>query len=216
MRTDVGKYMESIGFPNDGGLRSHTHEECFRRVVLEYDSVTTLLAYRYNMRKALIQTTAYWEMRHIDPIDLSVDAEVALEFLTTRSFRDSSTGIGQIFGKTAVLAWNHAVRKGYAEGSIRDVTDDEDKYNIWADCRHDDQFSMSTVPLIHLWNADGAPGADEEETPLRSMRLNYTESETFQILRRYQGTNAEAIEHARQRMALYQIMEKYNSISRHN
>ncbi|MFF2731048.1 glycoside hydrolase domain-containing protein [Streptomyces sp. NPDC058008] len=216
MRSDVGKYMESIGFPNDGGLRSHTHEECFRRVVLEYDSVTTLLAYRYNMRKALIQTTAYWEMRHIDPIDLSVDAEVALEFLTTRSFRDSSTGIAQIFGKTAVLAWNNAVRKGYAEGSIRDVTNDEDKYNIWADCRHDDQFSMSTVPLIHLWNADGAPGATPEETPLRSMRLNYTESEIFQILRRYQGTNDEAVQHARQRMALYQIMEKYNSISRHN
>lgn len=216
MRTDVGKYMESIGFPNDGGLRSHTHEECFRRVVLEYDSVTTLLAYRYNMRKALIQTTAYWEMRHIDPVDLSVDAEVALEFLTTRSFRDSSTGIGQIFGRTAVLAWNNAIRKGYVEGTVRDVTNDEDKYNIWADCRHDDQFSMSTVPLIHLWNADGAPGADPEETPLRSMRLSYTESEIFQILRRYQGTNAEATEHARQRMALYQIMEKYNSISRHN
>lgn len=168
------------------------------------------------MRKALIQTTAYWEMRHIDPVDLSVDMEVALEFLTTGSFRDSSTGIGQIFGRTAVLAWNNAVRKGYAEGTIRDVTNDEAKYNIWADCRHDDQFSMSTVPLIHLWNADGAPGADPEETPLRSMRLNYTESEVFQILRRYQGTNAEAVEHARQRMALYQIMEKYNSISRHN
>ncbi|MFC9426771.1 glycoside hydrolase domain-containing protein [Streptomyces sp. NPDC056987] len=214
MRTDVGKYMESIGFPNDGGLRSHTHEECFRRVVLEYDTVSTLLAHRYKMRKALIQTSAYWEMRHIDPIDLTVDQAVSTTFNTTGYFKDSSTGIAQIFGRTAVLAWNHAIRSGYAEGPIRDVNSDEDKYNIWDDCRYQDEFSMSTVPLIHLWNADGASGNTPEEKPLRPMRLDYTENEIFQVLRRYQGTNDEAVAHARQRSALYQIMEKYNSISR--
>ncbi|MCX4905756.1 glycoside hydrolase domain-containing protein [Streptomyces sp. NBC_00878] len=214
MRTDVGKYMESIGFPNDGGLRSHTHEECFRRVVLEWDSVTTLLAYRYKMRKALIQTTAYWEMRHIDAVDLSVDEVVSTTFNTTGFFKDSSTGIAQIFGNTALLAWNHAIRNGYAEGTIRGGSD-EDKYNIWDDCRFDEQFAMSTVPLIHLWNADGAPGNVHEEEPLRSMRLDYTESEIFEILRRYQGpAESEATPHAKQRSALYQIMEKYNSISR--
>ncbi|MEU9783476.1 glycoside hydrolase domain-containing protein [Streptomyces phaeochromogenes] len=214
MRTDVGKYMESIGFPNDGGLRSHTHEECFRRVVLEWDSVTTLLAYRYKMRKALIQTTAYWEMRHIDAVDLSVDQAVSTTFNTTGYFKDSSTGIAQVFGNTALLAWNHAVREGYAEGTIRG-TSDEDKCNIWDDCRYDEQFAMSTVPLIHMWNADGAPGNVIEEEPLRPMRLDYTESEIFQILRRYQGSaESEATPHAKQRTALYQIMEKYNSIVR--
>ncbi|GFH37803.1 hypothetical protein [Streptomyces pacificus] len=41
------------------------------------------------------------------------------------------------------------------------------------------------------------------------------ESELFEILRRYQGSaESEATPHAKQRMALYQIMEKYNSISR--
>ncbi|MGA5623301.1 hypothetical protein, partial [Pedobacter suwonensis] len=104
---------------------------------------------------------------------------------------------------------------GYAEGSIRDISSDETRYNIWADCRSDDQFAISTVPLIHLWNADGAPGGRHPEPPIRSVRLDYTESEIFQILRRYQGPAAsEATPHAKQRMALYQIMEKYNSISR--
>ncbi|MER6613897.1 glycoside hydrolase domain-containing protein [Streptomyces xantholiticus] len=215
MQTDVGKYMESIGFPNDGGFRSHTHEVCFRTVVIEYDTVITQLAYRYKMRKALIQTSAYWEMRHIDAIDVSKDLKIIAEFNATGSFGDSSTGICQIFGRTAVLAWNHAIRKGYAEGSIRDLNSDQDKYNIWRDCMDDDQFAISTVPLIHMWNADGAPGNVFEEKPLRPVRLDYTESETFQILRRYQGpADSEATPHAKQRMALYQIMEKYNSISR--
>ncbi|MFJ2557305.1 MULTISPECIES: glycoside hydrolase domain-containing protein [unclassified Streptomyces] len=215
MQTDVGKYMESIGFPNDGGFRSHTHETCFRTVVVEYDTVITQLAYRYKMRKALIQTSAYWEMRHIDAIDVGKDLEVIAEFNTTGSFRDSSTGICQIFGRTAVLAWNHCIGRGYTEGTIRNVNSNQDKYNVWRDCMDDDQFAISTVPLIHLWNADGAPGNVIEETALRSMRLDYTESEIFQILRRYQGSaESEATPHARQRMALYQVMEKYNSISR--
>ncbi|MEV0924285.1 glycoside hydrolase domain-containing protein [Streptomyces spongiicola] len=215
MRTDVGKYMESIGFPNNGGFRSHTHETCFQWTVVEYDAVITLLAYRYNMRKALIQTSAYWEMRHIDAIDVTKDLEVMAEFQATGSFRDSSTGICQIFGRTAVLAWNHAIQKGYTEGKIRDVNSHQDKYNIWRDCMEDNQFALSTVPLIHLWNADGAPGNAFEEVPLRAMRLDYTENELFEILRRYQGpAESEATPHAKQRMALYQIMEKYNSISR--
>ncbi|MGW8763325.1 glycoside hydrolase domain-containing protein [Streptomyces sp. NPDC055815] len=215
MRTDVGKYMESIGFPNDGGLRSHTHEECFRRVVLEWDTVTTYLAYKYKMRKALIQTTAYWEMRHIDPVDLTVDEVVRDTFLTTGYFKDSSTGIAQQFGLTAALAWNYAIQNGYESGEIRDVTNAEAKYNIWNKCRFDEQFAMSTVPLIHIWNAGGAPGSAIPETRLRPISLDYTESEIYQILRRYQGAEGtEATEHARQRTALYQIMEKYNSISR--
>ncbi|MFF2526988.1 glycoside hydrolase domain-containing protein [Streptomyces liangshanensis] len=215
MKTDIGKYMESIGFANDGGLRYYSHAECFQAVVLEYDTVSTLLAYRYKMRKALIQTSAYWEMRHVDLVDLGVDTGVANTFRTTGYFEDSSTGICQIFGRTAVLAWNHAIRRGYAEGIIRDVSSAEDKYNIWEDCRNDDQFAMSTVPLIHLWNSDGAPGNSPEENPLRPMSLDYKESETLQILRRYQGPEgSEATQHAKQRLALYQIFEKYNAISR--
>ncbi|MEV5983922.1 glycoside hydrolase domain-containing protein [Streptomyces sp. NPDC052051] len=215
MRTDVGKYMESIDFPNDGGFRSHTHETCFNTFMVDHDALITQLAYRYNMRKALIQTTAYWEMRHIDAVDTSKDLEVRAEFNATGNFRDSSTGICQIFGKTANLAWNYAIRHGYAEGTIHDPATDEDKYNIWDDCGTDDQFAISTVPLIHLWNAGGAPGNTPEETPLRDIGLYYKESEIYQILRRYQGPeNSEAAEHAKQRMGLYQVLEKYNSISR--
>ncbi|MFC8079709.1 glycoside hydrolase domain-containing protein [Streptomyces sp. NPDC057307] len=214
MMTDVGKYMQSIGFPNDGGQKTYSHEQCFERVVVGYDTDSTLYAYRYKMRKALIQTSAYWEMRHVDPVDIAADIAIAAAFLAGGPFKDSSTGTCQIFGATAIRAWNHAIQMGYAEGSIRDVNNDEHKYNIWDDLRKDHQFAMSTVPLIHLWNADGAPGAVVDEEPLRTMRLDYTESEIFEVLRRYQGTNQEAKDHAKQRMGLYQIMEKYNSISR--
>ncbi|MER7732521.1 glycoside hydrolase domain-containing protein [Streptomyces erythrochromogenes] len=215
MRTDVGKYMESIGFPNDGGVRTYGHETCFRRVVVEWDTVITQLAYKYKMRKALIQTSCYWEMRHIDAIDLGADAAIRTKYLAGGSFEDSSTGIAQMFGRTAVLAWNYAIQKGYATGTIRNVGSDKDKFELWDKLREDDSFAIQSVPLVHLWNAGGAPGNSPAETVLRPMSLDYTESEIYQILRRYQGTaDSEATEHAKKRLALYQVMEKYNSISR--
>ncbi|MEU1573086.1 glycoside hydrolase domain-containing protein [Streptomyces collinus] len=213
MMTDVGKYMESIGFPNDGGVRKWQHWKCFTTTVVDYDSDITLYAYRYKMRKALIQTSAYWEMRHVDAIDESADLAVITAYETTGTFKDTSTGICQIFGITATRAWNHAVSKGYVTGSAKDINDDT-LYGMWRKCRDDDQFALSIVPLIHLWNADGAPGSGNDETTLRPMRLDYTENEVYEVLRRYQGTNDEAKAHAKKRLALYQVMEKYNAIAR--
>jgi hypothetical protein len=46
------------------------------------------------------------------------------------------------------------------------------------------------------------------------MRLDYTENEVYEVLRRYQGTNDEAKAHAKKRPALYQVMEKYSAIAR--
>jgi hypothetical protein len=46
------------------------------------------------------------------------------------------------------------------------------------------------------------------------MRLDYTETEIFEVLRRYQGWGDEAEDHATKRMGLYQVFEKYNGIVR--
>ncbi|MFF4385747.1 glycoside hydrolase domain-containing protein [Streptomyces sp. NPDC001552] len=215
MRTDVGKYMESIGFPNDGGVRTYGNEACFRRVVVEWDTVITQLAYKYKMRKALIQTACYWEMRHIDAVDLAADVAAAVSWQTSRTLVDTSTGIAQMFGRTAILAWNYAIQNGFTTGTIRNVNSDNDKFEVWDDLRMEDSFAIQSVPLVHLWNAGGAPGNSPTEKVMRPMSLDYTESEIYQILRRYQGTeDSVAVEHAKKRLALYQIMEKYNSISR--
>ncbi|MDS0136074.1 MULTISPECIES: glycoside hydrolase domain-containing protein [unclassified Amycolatopsis] len=225
LELDVGKYMESIGFPNNGGTRKFAHWKCLQTTVLDHDDVITELSNRYTMRKALIQASAYWEMRHWDAIDDGVDALV--EGYHNRppgvppppdAPRDSSTGIAQIFGATAILAWNHCITKGVASGTIRDTAADDDIYAAWKQVKDDEEYALRTVAMIHIWDADGKPGGQnppEGETVLRPVALNYTEREIFEVLRRYQGWGAEAEEHAGQRMALYHILEKYNGISRH-
>lgn len=216
MMTDVGKYMESIGFPLDGGVRTYQHWKCFQSTVVDHDAVITELSNRYGMRKALIQTTAYWEMRHIDIGDETKDAATITLYNTTGEFLESSTGIGQCQGWTALMAWNHCIGKGYASGTVLDPGSDDDLYAIWEKLYDSEEFDLRTVCMVHLWNSDGKPGGDHAETALRSMRLDYTESEVFEIIRRYQGWDAPTIEDAKKRMAIYQIMEKYNAISRHS
>ncbi|WP_308312483.1 hypothetical protein [Streptomyces sp. ISL-11] len=212
--------MQSIGFPNDGGNRIFTHTQCFETILAE-DSPVTSLSNRFNMRKALIQTSTYWEMRHYDIIDQAVDAAVVYYHTGVGGGvipkRDSSTGIAQISGDVGIRAWNHCINKGYVSGAILDPAKDSDIWAMWQKVNKNHAFSVQTVSLIHLWDAEGKPGGNNPpggESTLRPIRLDYTEGEIFEVLRRYQGWGTEAEGHATKRMALYQIFEKYNGIVR--
>ncbi|MFJ9540913.1 glycoside hydrolase domain-containing protein [Streptomyces sp. NPDC101225] len=216
MQTDVGTYMESIGFPLDGGTKTYQHWKCFQSTVVDHDELITELSQRYNMRKALIQASAYWEMRHIGIEDESKDALVITTYNTTGKFIESSTGIGQCRGITAAWAWNYCISRGYTTGSVTDPGSDDALYSIWKKLYDDEEFDLRTVCMVHLWDSEGKPGGDHDEDPLRSMRLDYTQSEIFEILRRYQGFGDQAESDNVYRMGLYQIMEKYNSISRNS
>ncbi|WP_158071845.1 hypothetical protein [Kitasatospora sp. CB01950] len=49
---------------------------------------------------------------------------------------------------------------------------------------------------------------------MRSPRLDYVDSEIYDVLRRYQGPGQEVYDEAKKRVGLYCIMAKYNAISR--
>ncbi|AVZ72881.1 hypothetical protein SLUN_12455 [Streptomyces lunaelactis] len=226
LHDDLGRFMRSIGYADDGGTgadaKLFTHTQCFE-TIMSFDTLITQLSNRYSMRKALIQTNAYWEMRHYDLIDQAVDHQVASYHLNgVGAVKDSSTGIAQISGRVGIIAWNHCINKGFASGTVLDPNKDSDIWTMWQKVNKDNAFSVQTVSLLHLWGVDGKPGGDnppDGETILRSMRLDYTEKEIFELVRRYQGwgklPNGERVEeHATKRMTLYQIFEKYNGIVR--
>jgi len=219
LETDVGRYMETMGFASDGGVRNYTHAHCLKVAVLDHDDVVTELSQRFSMRKALIQTSAYWEMRHLDALDELQDSRViAYHSGLPGGARDSSTGIAQINGEVAIRSWNHCIQQGYTTGTVLDPDDDAQLYARWQQVKNDVRFALQTVAMIHLWGADGKPGGnnpDGGETDLPAMSLTYTEPQTFEVLRRYQGYGAQAVTDAQTRMPLFHIFEKYNSISRH-
>ncbi|MFD7684449.1 glycoside hydrolase domain-containing protein [Streptomyces sp. NPDC060187] len=216
METDVGKYMESLGYPLDGGTRSYQHWKCFQSTVVDHDELITSLSNKYNLRKALIQTSAYWEMRHIEPLDEAAWEATILAYNTTGQFiKDSSTGIAKQRALTLVGAWNYCLNAGYVTGRpILDASSDDDKYSIWKKAHDDEEFALTSVFVIDMWDIDGKIGGDDDSPAMRSPRLDYNDSEIYDVLRRYQGPAEPAFTEAKKRLGLYYVMEKYNSISR--
>ncbi|MFF2627213.1 glycoside hydrolase domain-containing protein [Kitasatospora griseola] len=215
MQTDVGKYMESLGYPIDGGTRSYQHWKCFQSTVIDHDDLITELSVKYKLRKALVQTSAYWEMRHIEPADEAAWLATISLFNTVGKFKDTSTGIAKQRGLTLTGAWNYCLAQGLITGrGIADRTNDEHLYNAWKSSYDSETSALTSVFLIHMWDIAGKPDGDDKSPAMRPPRLDYVDSEIYDVLRRYQGPGAEAFEEAKKRMGLYYIMEKYNAISR--
>ncbi|MET8594277.1 glycoside hydrolase domain-containing protein [Streptomyces sp. NPDC005078] len=219
---EVDDYMESIHRPGGTGY-IYTRQECLE-TIMSLDAAITSASRRYRMRKALIQTSAFWEFCHYSLKDYTEDAGVVLyhtgvipdwgkDLPGVSRLVDSSTGVAKVSGRTAILSRNNSIRAGLLEGDILDATSDDDRWTMWQKSNQDNVFNVTTVPHLHIWAADGKQG-DHEEPPQRRPALDYTDAESFEILRRYQGFGDQAVADAQLRMPLYAIFEKYNSIIR--
>ncbi|WP_432191512.1 glycoside hydrolase domain-containing protein [Streptomyces sp. bgisy027] len=217
LRTDIRAYLESVGVPESNWYTKFTTTEAID-FVLSWDNVFTDLARRYRMRKALIQLPVLWEMRHYNvsnilKVDDRYSDAAVYQYHTgqlpdwwpdaiTDSMRDSSTGLAQIFGATAINARNLAVDKGLLPAtSRRDASDDADLFQIWTKLRTNNSFTAATVPFVHMYHASligvAGPGIDSSE------------ADTEKVLIRYQGTTEDAVTEGKKRMGLYRVFEKY-------
>ncbi len=222
LRTDLSRYMQSIGRPDLGGIgsdaRLYTNSQAVG-AIQDQDELITELSHTYKMRKALVQTAVYWAMRDYSLAGQATDQQVADHHLTgSGSVRDSHTGIGEISATDAIQAWNHCVGWGYTTGDRRDPGKDADLWPVWQQLNKDNAFSVRTAALIHLWGVRGRPGGqlppgDRVTTP-RSMRLDLAEFEITELLRRYRAWDPDVEAQTHQSLAVYQIFEKYNSIVR--
>lgn len=119
-----------------------------------------------------------------------------------------------MFGFAGILSWNNSIRRGLVTGTPKDTTRDADIFSVWDKLRTDNDFALTSVGHAHIWAADGKPGGDEEDPMDRLPALDYTDSEIYEVLRRYQGPAEPAFTDARKRMPLYHIFEKYNRMMR--
>lgn len=218
------QYLPTVGLPESSVSRMYTTTQCLE-TVMTLDDVVTSLSRQYNMRKALIQTSVLWEFCHYGIEDVTKDAGVILYYTGAipdwakdlpgiNKLTDASTGIAQIQGHIGIRAWNNSIQNGLADGQILDPAKGSDIYQTWTRLNQDNAFSMRTVPQLHIWGADGKPGDDHPETPMRRPALDYTDTEIYEVLRRYQGWGTVAETDARKRVPLYGIFEKYNQIVR--
>ncbi|MFJ6080762.1 glycoside hydrolase domain-containing protein [Streptomyces sp. NPDC092369] len=208
---------------HDDWYRARSAEECIAKV-LDMDALITGLARSFRMRKSLIQAVVFWEYQADftdEGVDVLVDAyynwkdaQAAWEqnpvgsppTPPTPTFDDSSTGVAQIFGRTAIRARNHCIDADVISAPIQDPEDWRARRAVWNQLRNDDDYNVSTVPLIHIWSAS-LKGVTTD-------RLRYSDADNVTVLARYNGTTEDAQEYGRRARDLYNIFEAYNAVVR--
>ncbi|MGK5533625.1 glycoside hydrolase domain-containing protein [Streptomyces sp. URMC 129] len=215
---DLVTYIEDNG--HDDWYRARSPEECAAKV-MDLDPLITGLARSLRMRKALMQAVIFWEYQ-ADITDDAADLAVAAHYRWRESFEaweqnpigpappmpipaveDSSTGVAQIFAKTAIEARNHAVSQGLIPGAPLDGGDWHVFRDVWKALRDDEDYNVSTVALVHIHSA--------HRKGVTADRLAYTAADTATVLARYNGTNDDATQYGLRARDLYDIFERYNA-----
>ncbi|MYQ43032.1 Putative peptidoglycan binding domain-containing protein [Streptomyces sp. LamerLS-316] len=210
MLTDVQTYLKSIGVAETGGdgwtdtdwatLGGISTTEAYDAVV-DTDALFTSLARTLKIRKALIQAPVMWELRKLNPLDFVADAAVQ-----AGQKDDCSTGWGQIFAKTAIMARNYCIGEGIISGTGMDYDDKDDLKTVWDKLHNDQEYNIRSVAYTLIFNAEllGIPRPD----------LTSDDHIAEAVLGRYNGTGPDAEQYGAELMGLYRVLENYNALSR--
>ncbi|QOV36131.1 DUF1906 domain-containing protein [Streptomyces ferrugineus] len=206
---EVQRYLEEIGVPETGGdgwtdddwatIGGNSTTDAFDDV-LSMDWLFTDLARLLRLRKALVQAPVLWELRKWNVLDKVADEEVK-----AGRRDDSSTGWGQIFAWVAIAARNYCIDKGIING---DRLTEDDRRDVWNRLHDDPMYNITTAAYLTIFNA--------YQTNVPRPGLNTSDSDTQEILARYNGVDEGAQKYGRELIGLYQVLERYNRISRTN
>ncbi len=212
--TDIQTYLTGIGVPETGGsdifdsdnatLGFNSTTDSFE-ATMSWDGIITSVARELRMRKALIQCPILWEIRKYNLLDPPADAAVRDHYDGTgvSSKDDSSTGLAQIFARTAINARNFAVQQGIINGPLLDTGDPADVWSVWQKLQ-EGTYTVNTVGYVHIWDADDItvprPGLDP-----------VSDDYVSEVLARFNGTGPDADEYGQQLLGLYKVFEKYEA-----
>ena len=205
MRAELVPYLKGIMTPLQKKKALREREDAYADLI-KNDEIITKYSNLFKVRKALIQTIILWEHGVEGADDLAGDMAVIGYYTLGLGFKkDSSTGICQIYAKTAIEAHNFAVTKKLINENNLSTDKEEDVKNMWYKLYFDKDFNikMGTLNLLNCAND-------------KNIKYEYDtdESNIKRILERYNGKGKDAIEYAERNYGLYKIFEKYNEAMR--
>ena len=119
---------------------------------------------------------------------------------------DSSTGIAQIFAKTAINALKNARARGFISLSEPyDFNDYEDAWYVWDRMHSNDDYSIDCCSLVIL----DCQYEFSSEIPYSEF-FDYSAGKIKRILARYNGTNDKATEYGEACYKYYEILKAVN------
>ena len=199
MRAELVPYLKGIMTEWQKAKALREREAAYDNL-MKYDEIITKYSNSFKVRKSLIQTIILWEHGVEGTDDIFGDKAVILGLTD-----DSSTGICQIYAKTAIEAHNFAVKKELISGTELSIKEKNNVKNMWYKLYSDVDFNikMGTLNLLYCaWQKNGPYKYDTDESNIK------------RILERYNGKGKDAEEYAERNYGLYKIFEKYNEAMR--
>ncbi len=153
-----------------------------REILEKYKGTIEEVSRKYGVPAAAIRAILYKEMTEMDIMDPAVDLVVSTQ-LTGR--KDSSTGYGQIFGRTGLRAVEYAVEHGLVTYDTLGITTDHrlreqdpaDIRLIWNKLNKEPEFNIEVTALNLLTCAEEMTG--------RTDFASFSEEEMKRALTRY-------------------------------
>ncbi|MFC5220470.1 glycoside hydrolase domain-containing protein [Streptomyces coerulescens] len=202
-------FVTALGVPEKGGPNGddgtgRTTTESVD-IVLDLDWLTTQLSRHFRMRKAMIQCPLLWEIRKFNIFDPVADDAVRLHYTTgvPTGKDDCSTGLAQIFGRTAIRGRNWAIAQGIISGTPTDPDKGDDIWAMWQKLNTDNIFNVQTVPAVLGWGA--------ADLGLARPGLTTSEDDSRRIMGRYNGRPPDSDNYAQAMIGMYRVFEKYNA-----
>ena len=158
-------------------------QEKAMEILAEHDAWIQEVGRRYQVPPAAVKAVLFKEMTQTDLMDPLADLAVWTG-LTSR--KDSSTGYGQIFGRTGLLAVNYALDQGLAGYAGLGIETDhrlsaenpEDIRLVWKKLKDDERFNIEVCAINLRLCAQEMTGRtdfssfSDEETKLALTRYN--------------------------------------------
>ncbi len=238
LRADLTDYFTLIGQPTavSGFIRSISESI---DIVLSFDEWITRLSSAYGIRKSLIQAPLLWETRGRQADDVGLDSALEEYYRQRQEYEegivpvppvtirdDSSTGLGAVFGRTAIRAHNLSLALELPALAVdayntdeptprlrrSDVYDSDDWHDVrdmWRAIRYSNTFCVGMIPLVLIDNAfRSGLGIDSLQ------QLNYAPTELTDIIKLYNGSGEAAEQFAHWVSGIYHTFEKHNTPAR--
>jgi hypothetical protein len=225
LRDELGELVKKdLNFVEENkNVGYNSTDECID-IVLKYDDTISKVSKELGVPKAMIQAILFKELRMQDARDTLADGYVmeyyrfnhAVEdydelpiwqkiFIdppksTLPMREDSSTGLGQIFAKTAINSYNVAIQRGDISGQKIDYNDWHQREKVWDALRTDDKKNIFYATLVLKNEA-------------ANLKIDLSKASNTQIqstLARYNGTGSAAAEYGKETLQYYNLFNKYN------
>lgn len=237
-KTTLVNDFENLLGPNLKSLIHHyTPAECINIILGHDEQITTLCCTpNFEVPKAYIQALLMRELWCVntgdDAADILVEATYkyyekleAWEKLTPLEQlfvpvpiapipirEDSSTGIGQMFGKTGIGANNHAILLGIISGETKNSgIVYPDICGVWRELRDNESFAVKMVylELFHCALKNAMAEYGDESRANYNFFSNSSEN-IKKVLARYNGSGDGAIQYATEVYEYYLLFNKHN------